>query len=127
MKLDSYINISRALLDRPVGKNKHFSFIVEKNKIRAIGWNNYNKTHSISYKYNKEWPRLHSEASAIVKFDGRPKELCNCILINVRLNKDGKVMYSRPCKNCLALINTFSFCKVYFTNQYGHFERLGAT
>lgn len=124
MKFESLVDIARALLDKPVGKNLHYSFILYKNKIRSIGWNNVLHTHPLSYRYNKKWPFIHSEVSSIIRFDGRPKELKDCTLINIRLNKFGKIMQSKPCKNCLRLVAEFNFDRVFYTNTLGQFERL---
>lgn len=123
-RLPDYIDIARSLLDKPPSKNKHFSFIVKKNRIRSIGFNNTKKTSPLSYKYNPLWPYVHSEVSAVTKFDGKLSDLENCILINVRLDKQGKVMMSKPCKNCLQLVANFGFKKVFYTGRMGQFIEL---
>lgn len=124
IKLNDYIDIAKSLLDKPSSKNKHFSFIVKKNRIRSIGINNTKKTCPLSYKFNPLWPYVHSEMSAVSKFDGKLSELSNCILVNVRLDKQGKVMMSKPCKNCLRMIQIFDFKKVIYTGRMGQFEEL---
>ncbi len=124
MKLNKYIEISRSLIDLPKSEKLHFSFIVRKNRILSIGFNNKNKSNPLTLKLGYRWYNTHSELSAVVRFKGFPDELRGCSLINVRLNKDGKVMYSRPCIDCLKLIANFGFKQVFFTGKNGEFDAL---
>lgn len=123
MNFNNFVDISKSLLDKVELQNKHFSFILLKNRIRSIGYNQL-KTHPKAYKFGYPWLFQHSEVSAIVRFDGKPAELRNCCLVNVRLNKDGQIMQSRPCKNCLNLVSEFGFKKVFYTNRLGEFCQL---
>lgn len=123
-QFQKYIDLALALKDRPESDKLHFSFILKKRRLVSIGWNSATATHPIAHKYGYTFPFVHAELSAIVRFDGKPKELKDCVLINVRINKDGIVMLSKPCKNCLRLLSVFTFKHVYYTNHAGGFESL---
>lgn len=121
MKFSKYIEIARCLIDSPQSKKKHFSFIVRKNVIESIGFNYVKKTHPMAVKFGYEYPLIHSEMDAILKFNGHLDDLRKCTIINVRLNKFGKIMMSKPCKFCSKLITSFNFRNIYFTTDSGEF------
>lgn len=120
-RFEKFVDLALALRDKPAAKNLHFSFIIRKNRVRAIGWNNSVKTHSLAYEHDYQYPMQHAELSAITRFDGKIEELRKCTLINVRINKEGQVLYSRPCKNCTRLLKAFSLNDVYFSDKRGIF------
>ncbi len=122
-KFAKYLDLALLLKDEPTLYHKHFSFIIKKNRLRAIGWNSL-KTHPLAAKIGYEYHFVHSELSAITRFDGRPTELTNCVLINIRINKLGKILNSKPCVDCVRLIDTFGIKQVFYTNKLGIFEEL---
>lgn len=124
MRFSQYVDIAKSLIDKPNSPHKHFSLIIYKNRIRSIGWNNKSKTHSLLYNHGYDYPFIHSEASAIIRFDGKPKELAHCAMVNIRLGINGQLMNSRPCIHCIRLLNTFHFKRVFYTNKYGQFVEM---
>jgi deoxycytidylate deaminase len=120
---DRYINLALKNKDRPVGSYKHFSFIVCKNEILSMGWNNVKKTHPLALKNGYAFPFIHSELDAIIKFDEPLKKLRYCSIINVRLTKTNKVTLSRPCKNCQGLLLAFGVKEILYSNELSKFER----
>jgi len=44
------------------------------------------------------------------------------ILVNVRIDREGSVRNSRPCKSCESLLKALQPKKVYYTNDNGEFE-----
>lgn len=122
-KFSKYIDLAQCLIDKPESDYKHFSFIIQKNRIRAIGWNSL-RTHPLAFKMGYKYSFVHSELSAITRFEGPPKELKNCTMVNVRLGKEGNILYSRPCKHCLKLLNAFNMRNVFYTTKQGCFEEL---
>lgn len=124
MRFSQYVDVAQSLIDKPNSPHKHFSLIIYKNRIRAIGWNNKNKTHSLLYNHGYDYPFIHSEASAIIRFDGRPRELSHCSMVNIRLGVNGQLMNSHPCKNCVRLLKTFNFKRVFYTNKLGQFVEM---
>lgn len=100
----------------------HFSFLVKKNKILSFSWNMPRKTSPLSYKFDPEYPYLHSEASLIKNF--HPKWIDECIMVNTRIGKKGKIRLSKPCKYCQEMIKYFKIKDVYYTTDEGSFEKL---
>lgn len=103
---------------------RHFSFIVKRNTIYSIGYNNTNKTHPLAHKYGYRFCNLHSELSAIIKFDGKISDLARFTMINVRISKDNKVRMSRPCKICQHLLSVFNFKEVFYSTNIETFAQL---
>lgn len=130
---DRAIEIARALRPAKVtGRNFHVTLIAKNSKILAIGWNNYNRGHSLKrfgkyrgYKNSPEKyrPSLHSEIAACIKLG--KESLRGYDLINVRIGNDGRsVLLSKPCKNCANVLRQLRPKRVFFTNDKGNFEKL---
>ncbi len=101
-------------------KNLHVSILTHKNKIIAVGQNDYNKTSSTFGNLYKETHfRIHSEADAIRKARYY-KHLSKCVLWNFRFSRvDDSLLLSMPCSSCMKLIQLFDIKKVMFTTPYG--------
>lgn len=115
------IRVSRDLIHLPQSNAKHFSFICERNKILAIGYNNGFKTHPQSKKFGHRFYATHSELSAICSFGGRVSELAGLTFYNIRLLKSGEPAMSRPCSSCQGLLASFGVRKLFYTNYLGNF------
>ena len=134
MNLTRYIDLTHALKDNQHNikcRCKHFSFIINKNKILSVGINNPKKTHpkNLKYKYKgrynndiSEFVGVHSELSAILKYGF--EDCTNHILINTRVNAAGKIANSKPCAGCQNLIKQLNFKKVYYTTDEQDFKQL---
>lgn len=121
--LERLIKKSRLLIPLNEGKSSHFSYLVRKNGIISIGLNNRVKTHTMCSKWGYPYERIHSEVSAICSMPyGTNVEKCR--LVNIRLNKNGVVLGSRPCKFCQALLREYRPKEVWFTTDAGDFECL---
>jgi len=131
MRFKRIIQISYELSEK-IGRkkrNKHFSFILSKNKILAIGINN-SKTHPLNLKYNyvnrkknkiSEMIGTHSEMNAVLKL----KKSCEgLVMVNTRINKKNELAYSKPCNGCLDLIKKLKFDQVFYINKNKKFENL---
>ncbi len=108
---------------------RHFSFILSKKKILAIGTNNP-KTHPFNLKYNfvnrKNIPindlvGTHSELNALIKLG--TDDVSGLVLVNTRVNRNNQIDLSMPCTGCQSLIHTLDFKKVFFSNKNGDFEQ----
>lgn len=116
INLKSIIKKCYCLLDMVShNKNKHFSFIVKRSKIVSFGWNQPNKTHTMAAKFGYKFPYIHSELSAIKNFPHPNSHLDGLTLINVRIDKRGKINMAKPCKNCMNLIRFFGIRQVIYT------------
>lgn len=105
----------------------HTTFIVKKNRIQKIGVN-ASKTHptNLRYKYTgsagediRKMVGIHSELSAVLKYG---KEDCSdCVFVNVRIDRKGRIAMSKPCRGCQDLLNQVGFKKLYYTSSDGEF------
>jgi len=124
-----YIDITKALMNEGFEtKTFHTSFIIKKNRLQKIGVN-INKTHPANLKYKyfakdgvdiRSMVGVHSELSAILKYG---KEDCSdCVFINIRIDKNGKLALSKPCKGCQDLLKKVGYKKLYYSTNMGTFE-----
>ena len=119
---DKLIRRSYDLLDMiPHEKNRHFSFILKKNKIVSFGWNQIKKTNTLCWKHKYEYPYIHSEISAIRNFEYPASLFSRCELVNVRVGKNNDISLSKPCEDCIRMLACFDFRKVWYTNENGLF------
>ncbi len=123
-------DIAESLIDWEDSKRcKHFSFIMHKRRIIAIGANTQ-KTHPVHLKNRKisvrtgedfsEQKHRCSEFNAIIKL----KRLTNidtkkCMLINIRYDKNKKLALASPCMSCKSLLKYFQFKSVLYTDNDG--------
>lgn len=126
-------DIAESLLDWQDNKRcQHFSFIMHKKRIVAIG-SNHKKTHPLNLKNKKISDRTGldvsdqkytcSEFNAITKL----KRLTNietkrCTLINIRYDRTGKLAEAKPCMSCQNLLKYFEFKKIVWTNSKGEYQ-----
>ena len=106
----------------------HTTFLLKKNRLQKIGIN-LNKTHPANLKYNyftkdgndiRSMVGVHSELSAILKYG---KEDCSdCVFVNIRIDKKGKLAMAKPCKGCQDLLKQIGYKKLFFTNEEGEFQ-----
>ncbi len=123
---DKIISISNELKHVPNGSNKHFTFIIHRNRILSIGWNDYNLSHPKLVKNGYGLCGMHSELSAIIRYRGNQELLRYCTIVNTRINSFGELGMSKPCPICTRLIQTWGFRKVFFTNREGNWEQYNA-
>lgn len=123
------IDISYALYEKNRVKqekknNHHVSVVFFKNKVVAIGENSI-KTHPI----NLLNPRFDRRGNNIASIKGTCSELAaflvlknktgikteNCVLVNIRIDNNGRLAYSRPCKSCESLLKYLNFKRVFYS------------
>jgi len=110
---------------------RHFSFILNKNQIIAIGLNQ-RKTHPVNLINRKvslvtgedysEQKFTCSEYNAIVKL----KNLTNidtkkCTLVNLRFDRNKRLALAAPCMSCKNLLKYHQFKKIFWTNNNGDY------
>ena len=110
----------------------HFSFILHKKRIVAIG-SNLAKTHPTNLKNRKiskvtgedysDQKHTCSEFNSITKL----RKLTNidtkrCVLINVRYDRNKKLALAKPCMSCNNLLQYFQFKKVIWTTNEGTYQ-----
>jgi len=100
---------------------RHFSFIIQRNKLVDWGTNVSRVPPMIHFGYPKTsgW---HSEVNAYRKAKGILED-GSFEVINIRLNKLGELRLSKPCKCCHAFLKELGCSYVYFSTDVG-FARL---
>lgn len=135
MNFNKIIEVSYALINKHNAdlRCRHFSFILDKNKIISIGLNSL-KTHPKNLKYNyvnknnqniSDIVGTHSELSAVIKLG--EEDCSDLTLVNTRINRNDELDFSAPCSGCLDMIKQLNFKNVYFSNVQGKFDKLNLT
>jgi len=115
-------SIAIELSDKSVGRSKHVSILIYKNRIVSTGINML-KTDTFAYELYK-YPYVHSELNAIKNC---PKKIPinKCTLLNFRVSNDRKrFLMSRPCSSCIKLVVSVGITKVFYTDQQGEIQEL---
>ncbi len=132
MNFNKITEITYALINKHSAdlRCRHFSFILDRNRIIAIGFNSA-KTNPKNLKYNyvnklkeniSDIVGTHSELNAVIRLG---EEDCSGLtLVNTRINRNNGLDYSAPCCGCKDMINQLSFKDTYYTNSQGKFEKL---
>jgi hypothetical protein len=134
MNFNRAVDIARALYN-PEHKVRtfHVSVVFNKHRVVAIGVNSH-KTHPLNKKnpkigsdgtFNaKETGGQCSELSACIRLSKRTNiKAARCNMVNIRVMKDGALGNSKPCQSCQNLLKFFNFDKIYYSNEYGQFEK----
>ena len=122
--LNKLVEFCRADINSITHNFKHFSFILDKNKILSIGRNNPDKTHPLSYKYGYRFSCIHSELNVLVNFRYPHSYLQKCKLVNIRINSRAELRMSKPCNICVGLISAFGISEIIYSNRQGGFNVL---
>lgn len=118
--LEKIKKISRTKLKKSYRCN-HIAVIFKGNKIYSIGCNSH-KTHPqiLDYEYH-DHAKIHAELSACIKFG---KQDCKKFSIAVlRIDRNGYFNQSKPCVGCQSVIKQLGFRRVFFTNEFGEWEK----
>lgn len=124
--------ISKAL--EPANRNGqrcfHTTFLVKKNRIVSIGWNQI-KSHPRNLQYDYKGRdgnhlghsvKTHSELRCILNYG--EDDCSDCHVINVRINMNGEFSTAAPCRGCAHLLKQIGFKSLWSTNKNGEFEKL---
>lgn len=126
------ISIARSMAPEPRKdiRNSHFTFMVRKGTIMSIGMNNpKTNTKNVNFNYvdcNNEnignEVMTHSEMSSVVKFG--EKDCSDIVFVNIRLDRNGNLNNSCPCRGCKSLLESVGYKKVFYSTKNGDFEEL---
>lgn len=114
--LNKAIETSFNLKHLTPGRSKHFSFLIRKNKIVSIGWNNGSKSHPIAAKFNYQSQAIHSELHCILNADKIDKK---CYMINIRIGQKDEILMSCPCQFCQTLLLHYNIRDVLYSTKEG--------
>lgn len=127
MDYNFLIRRARHFLSLPIGRNKHFSFLMKRRNIVGFGYNKSYTTHPIANKYGYRFASIHSELDCILSFNGPPRDLAQYTLVNIRFLKNGSVGLSKPCPICQLLLSNFGITHILYTNKSGLFVELNSS
>lgn len=127
-RMNHYVELSKALFRcgySSKGRTFNTCFAVKKNKVLAIGINDYTRimpeySHLLGIKYKQfgeesYHPCLHAEMSSIMKIGSD-----NCwglSFFNVRIDNNGNHCNSQPCRNCYNVLKSFGVKNIYYFND----------
>lgn len=111
---------------------KHFSFILNKKKIVAIG-TNQKKTHPTNLKNKKishdtgkdvsHQKYTCSEFNAIIKLKKTTNiDTKKCTLVNLRYDRNQQIALASPCMSCKSLLNHYKFKAIFFADNDGNYQ-----
>lgn len=104
---------SRNLLKLAKFRCKHFSFLIDKNKIVCFGINLQYKTHPLAKKYGHRFSSIHSEVHCLSRYKGDTGGL---VLLNIRLDNWGNLKDSKPCEYCEKFLHDRNIQFIYSTD-----------
>lgn len=116
------VRIAREKNERRDGNFRHFSFVIQKNKIVEFGMNVGRAKPPLYFGY-PEKAGIHAETFAYKKAKGllRGEDF---EMLNIRLNRSGELKLSKPCPCCYALLQTVGCKAVWFSVDGGEFAKL---
>jgi hypothetical protein len=99
----------------------HYTFIVQDNKIIEYGVNRPGEPpiHYGYHAFNGYKPKIHSEIDAYKKAKGLLVPNKWFEIVNIRLNKQGKIRMSKPCFCCENILRELGCKKFYFSHNTG--------
>ncbi len=117
------VTLTKKLYKIPCGKNKHISFLVHRNDILSIGWNDYLAVDPFCRLMGYKYSQKHSEVSALLRFRGNRSIIKECNIVNTRINIFKDLGMAKPCILCQKFMNRIGIRKVWYTDQNGEFQR----
>ena len=115
----------------PFQRRYHFTIAFDGNKPLLIAQNNpikiNHKAKRIGKQFNintyQEFPYVHSESHLISKLLDRYNSIdTNLSIVNVRINRQGIVLLSKPCNNCQKILQAVGLNKIYWTIDGNTFD-----
>lgn len=100
----------------------HYTFIIQNNNILGYGYNMKGeppKEFGYHTRLNGGLPKLHSEFVAYKKIKGilNNEEF---EILNIRLNRQGKMKLSHPCSCCLNFLIETKCKNIYYSTENGY-------
>jgi hypothetical protein len=112
----------------------HFTIAFDVNKPILICQNNpikvNHKAYRIGQQFNiktyQDFPYVHSESYLISKLLDRYNSIdTNLSVVNVRINRQGIILLSKPCDNCQKILDAVGLKKVYWSINQNTFGSSG--
>jgi hypothetical protein len=116
----------------PYQRRYHFAIAFNVNKPICIAQNNpikiNHKAYKIGQKFNiqkyQEYPFSHAESHLVSKLlDTHNTIRSDWSLVVLRINRQGKILLSKPCDNCQSILDAVGLSRVYWSidkNTFGY-------
>jgi hypothetical protein len=70
----------------------------------------------------KEYPYPHAESHLISKLLDRYNSInTNWKIVVLRINREGRILGSKPCKNCQKILDSLELKNLYYSDDNGNF------
>ena len=108
----------------PYQRRYHFAIAFDVNKPICIAQNNPikvdHKAYKIGQRFNiskyQEYPYSHAESHLVSKLlDTYNTIRSDWSLVVLRINRQGKILLSKPCENCQTILNSVGLNKIYWS------------
>lgn len=99
-------------------RSSHVAFLLKRSKIVHIGWNKC-KTHPYNLRHPYHDGTTYRHAELDVLFKSGKEFLYGYKLIVIRIDRNGKICNSRPCRGCQSVIKQFGIDEVWHSNANG--------
>jgi len=71
----------------------------------------------------KEYPYPHAESHLISKLLDRYNSIdSNWKIVVLRINREGRILMSKPCDNCQKILDAVDLSQIYYSNNDGSFN-----
>ena len=101
---------------------KHFSFIIQKNKI--VDWGTNRMGSSMTFLGYEPHQKIHSEVDAYFRARGIMNKSNTFEVVNIRLNKSNHMRSSNPCKCCFAFLKNLGCKRIHFSTDLEEFANI---
>lgn len=108
----------------------HYAAAFDNNKMIAFAGNNpinfSAKAFRMGEKFNistyKKFPFVHAESHLVSKLLDRFDSIdTNWKIVVLRINREGRILLSKPCLNCQKILNVVGLTKIYWSINYNTF------
>lgn len=102
---------------------KHGCVIFKGKRVLAAGHNRIRSARSISTRFVNHPYSIHAEIDAILR---ARRNLRGCSVLVIRLSKNGRLVYSRPCEQYRKYIDYVGIRHIFYSTSNGGVEELTA-
>src|SRR5210317_1017448 len=108
----------------PYQRRYHFAIAIDENKPIKID----HKAYKIGQRFNiskyQQYPYSHAESHLISKLLDRYNTIrTDWSLVVLRINRQGRILLSKPCENCQTILDSLGLTKIYWSidkNTFGY-------
>lgn len=114
----------------PMIRCYHYAAAFDGNKMIAFAKNNPIKFNAKAFRMGQifniqayqDYPYPHAESHLISKLLDRYNHINpNWSIVVLRINREGRILLSKPCKNCQKILDSLGLNKVFYSDNNGHF------